>query len=48
MSGQPAGILAAVRAELAPAEGSNRLVPLVTEGRLPRERIGRASCRERV
>ncbi|HYY79239.1 MAG TPA: transcriptional regulator [Actinomycetes bacterium] len=28
-----------VRRELAPAEGANRLVPLVAEGRLPRERL---------
>jgi hypothetical protein len=46
MSGQPADILAAVRAELAPAEGSNRLVPLVTEGRLPRERIAWLAAEE--
>jgi thiaminase len=28
-----------VRRQLAPAEGANRLVPLVAEGRLPRERL---------
>ena len=46
MSGQPADALEAVRAELAPAEGSNRLVPLVTEGRLPRERIAWLAAEE--
>ena len=32
-------LLDTVRAELAPAEGANRLVPLVAEGRLPLERL---------
>jgi hypothetical protein len=39
-------VLAAVRAELAPAQGGNRLVPLVAEGRLPRERIGWLAAEE--
>ncbi len=32
-------LLDTVRGELAPAEGANRLVPLVAEGRLPLERL---------
>jgi TENA/THI-4/PQQC family len=32
-------LLEVVRSELAPAEGANRLVPLVAEGRLPPERL---------
>jgi thiaminase len=32
-------LLERIRRELAPAEGGNRLVPLVEEGRLPRERL---------
>ena len=32
-------LLERIRRELAPAEGTNRLVPLVTSGRLPRERL---------
>jgi thiaminase len=35
----PHDLLERIRRELAPAEGGNRLVPLVTEGRLPRERL---------
>lgn len=46
MTGQSASILKAVRAELAPAQGSNRLVPLITEGRLPRERIAWLAAEE--
>ena len=32
-------LLSRIRRELAPAEGGNRLVPLVADGRLPRERL---------
>lgn len=39
MSSGPLDLLERIRRELAPAEGGNRLVPLVTEGRLPRERL---------
>ncbi len=46
MTGQAADALESVRRELAPAEGSNRLVPLVTEGRLPRERIAWLAAEE--
>src|SRR4051812_14039411 len=35
----PVDLLQMVRRQLAPAEGGNRLVPLVAEGRLPRERL---------
>jgi thiaminase len=38
-SSAPLDLLARIRRELAPAEGGNRLVPLVAEGRLPRERL---------
>jgi TENA/THI-4/PQQC family len=46
MTGQPADVLESVRGELAPAEGGNRLVPLVAEGRLPRERIAWLAAEE--
>ncbi len=39
MSSASPDALELVRRELAPAEGGNRLVPLVAEGRLPRERL---------
>ena len=46
MTGQPADALESVRSELAPAERGNRLVPLVAEGRLPRERIAWLAAEE--
>ncbi len=46
MTRQPADALESVRSELAPAEGGNRLVPLVAEGRLPRERIAWLAAEE--
>ncbi len=39
VSSTPLDLLETIRRELAPAEGGNRLVPLVAEGRLPRERL---------
>ena len=39
VSSAPLDLLDRIRQELAPAEGTNRLVPLVTSGRLPRERL---------
>jgi thiaminase len=39
VSSAPIDLLATIRRELAPAEGGNRLVQLVAEGRLPRERL---------
>ncbi len=39
VSSAPLDLLSTIRRELAPAEGGNRLVPLVAEGRLPRERL---------
>jgi hypothetical protein len=39
MSSTTPDALETVRRELAPAEGANRLLPLVAEGRLPRERL---------
>jgi hypothetical protein len=46
MDHQPADVLESVRSELAPAERGNRLVPLVAEGRLPRERIAWLAAEE--
>jgi hypothetical protein len=46
MTGQSADVLESVRSDLAPAEGGNRLVPLVAEGRLPRERIAWLAAEE--
>jgi hypothetical protein len=39
VSSAPLDLLERIREELAPAEGLNRLVPLVAAGRLPRERL---------
>jgi thiaminase len=39
VSSAPLDLLERIRQELAPAEGANRLVPLVASGRLPRERL---------
>ncbi len=39
MNNDPSDLLEMVRRELAPEDGANRLIPLVAEGRLPRERI---------
>ena len=39
VSSAPLDLLERIRRELAPAEGANRLVPLVASGRLPRERL---------
>jgi hypothetical protein len=39
VSSDPLDLLEEIRRELAPAERGNRLVPLVAEGRLPRERL---------
>lgn len=46
MTSQAAAVLESVRSELAPAEGSNRLVTLVADGRLPRERIAWLAAEE--
>ena len=46
MTSLAAAVLESVRSELAPAEGGNRLVTLVTEGRLPRERIAWLAAEE--
>jgi thiaminase len=46
MNGGAPDLLASVRRELAPAQGANRLVPLVADGRLPRERIAALAMEE--
>lgn len=38
-SSSPRDVLEAIRRELAPSEGRNRFVPLLAQGRLPRERL---------
>ncbi len=40
MGETPQDLLERIRRELAPAEGGNRLVPLIASGRFPRERLG--------
>lgn len=46
MTVKPADLLESVRRELAPAQGGNLLVPLVAQGRLPRERIAWLAAEE--
>lgn len=46
MTNDGLGFLEMVRPELAPAEGDNRFVQLVNEGRLPSERLAAVACEE--
>ncbi len=42
----PQDLLARIRRELAPAEGGNKLVPLIASGRFPRDRLGAIAAEE--
>jgi thiaminase len=46
MTNDEPDLLEMVRRELAPAEGANRFVRLVSEGRMPVERLGAVACEE--